>query len=323
MGARFSPARLLVGVLLHNWGAKIAALVLALIFFIVTRDDVTRAFNLPVRVIQDPERVLLSDVPDTVTVELHGPWTRLNRLGAGDLGVVTVDLRQASPGPLEIDPASIVMPQGVLFRDIVYDRVDLRFDPVVERDFPVKPEVQIEVHADYEHVSTMVRPPRVRVRGGRTALQEISSLRTEPIERTGLTESVEVTKSVLLPRDGVDFVGVGPGERPQVDVRLLVRPKYGERRIEVPLPVDSEGLAGIPATYSVVVRGPLPDLRLFEETSSLIVAEVRMEPAPDVKPPATAVVVDFSMTDRVPAEARERLTIEPPQKRFVVRPIPQ
>ena len=321
--ARFSPTRWLRGVLFDNWGAKATALVLALVFFTVSRDDVTRSFNLPVRVIPDPERVLLSSVPDSVAVELHGPWARLNRLGAGDLGVVTIDLRGASPGPLEIDPASIVMPQGVLFRDLIYDRVDLRFDPVIERDFPVKPEVQIEVHADYEHVSTQVRPPRIRLRGGKTALQEVASLRTEPIERTGVTETVEVTKSVLLPRDGVSFVGVVAGERPQVDVRLQIRPKYGERRVEVPLPVDTDRLAGIPASLEVAVRGPLPDLRIFEESASLIVAEVRMEAAPDVKPPATAIVVSFSMTDRVPAEARQRLTIEPAQRRFVVRPIPQ
>ncbi|MBK8263980.1 MAG: hypothetical protein IPK80_21920 [Nannocystis sp.] len=323
MKAKFSAARWCAGAIFDNWGAKATALVLASIFFIVSRDDVTRAFNVPLRVTPDPDRVLLTDLPDAVAVELHGPWARINRLSAKDFGVVNLDLRSASPGPLEIEPSSIVMPQGVLFRNIVYDRVDLRFDPVIERDFPVKPEVQIEVHADYEQVSTLVRPPRIRVRGGRTALQEISSLRTETIERTGVSESVEVTKSVLLPREGVAFVGVPAGERPQVDIRLMIRPKYGERRIDVPLPVDSERFAGIPSTYPVVVRGPLPDLRRFEETASLIVAEVRMEAAPELRPPATAVVVDFKMTDQVPAEVRARLAVEPASRRFIVRPLPQ
>ncbi|MCB9705830.1 MAG: hypothetical protein H6711_28460 [Myxococcales bacterium] len=323
--ARFGPLRWLSGVLLDHWGTKATALVLAVVFFMVSRDDVTREFIIPLRVMADPDRVLLSDLPETVTVELHGSWTRINRLSASDLGVATLDLQEAEPGPLEVDPASIVMPQGVLFRSIVYDRVDLRFDDVVERDFPIKPEVQVEVHADYELVSTLVDPPRIRLRGGKRALQEVSSLRTEPIERTGLTESFEVRKSVLLPREGVAFAGFGADERPEVTVRVVVRPKVGERRLEVPLPVDSERLSGIPATYSVAIRGPLPSLRHLDEAREreLVIAAVRMGDADEVKPPASVIYVDFSLTDAIDADVRARLAIEPESKRFVVRPVPQ
>lgn len=322
---RFGPLRWLGGVLLENWGTKATAIVLAIVFFMVTRDDVSREFIIPLRVIPDPDRVLLTDLPETVTVELHGSWARINRLAASDLGVSTLDLREAEPGPLEIDPAAIVMPQGVLFRNIVYDRVDLRFDPVVERDFPVKAEANVDTHADYERVSTSVDPPRVRLRGGRSALQEISTLHTEPIERTGVTASFEVTKSVLLPREGVSFAGVAPGDRPQVKVKVTVRPKYGERRIEVPLPVNADAFQGISSTFSVVLRGPLPDLRALDEAGvrDPIVARAHMDSDPSIKAPSTAIVVDFNLTDQVPDDLRASLTIEPERKRFIVRPTPQ
>ncbi|MCA9660909.1 MAG: hypothetical protein KC486_21380 [Myxococcales bacterium] len=324
---RFGPLRWLSGLLLDHWGTKATAAVLALLFFVVTRDDVSREFTIPLRVIDDPDRLLLSDLPETVTVELHGSWARINRLSSSDLGVATLDLEEAEPGPLEIDPATIVMPQGVLFRNIVYDRVDLRFDDIDERNFPIKPEVEVDVHADYEHVSTLVDPRMIALRGGKRVLQEISSVHTEPIERTGLTDTIEVKKRLLLPRAGVEFAETNGDERPEVTVRVVVRPKLGERRIETALPVDAERLTGIPASYSVSVRGPLPDLRQLDELPprDVIVAEARMGDGADegLRSPASVIYVDFSLTAALPAEVRGRLSLDPVSKRFVVRPIPQ
>ena len=95
--------RWLYGALFDHWGAKITALVVASVFFIVTRDDVTRRFTIPLRVTDDPRRVLLTRLPETVTVELHGSWTRMNPLSSQDLGSAQLDLAGARPGPLQLD----------------------------------------------------------------------------------------------------------------------------------------------------------------------------------------------------------------------------
>ncbi|MEZ4453634.1 MAG: hypothetical protein R3B09_29535, partial [Nannocystaceae bacterium] len=135
----------------------------------------------------------------------------------------------------------------------------------------------------------------------------------------------EVSKSVLLPREGVSFAGVAAGDRPQVKVKVVVRPKYSERRIDVPLPVNADAFQGISSTYTVVLRGPLPDLRRLDEAAvrDPIVARAHMEADPSVKAPSTVIIVEFSLIDLVPDDVRDTLTIEPERKRFVVRPIPQ
>ncbi len=321
--SRFAPVRWVSGLALDHWGTKATALILALVFFIGTRDDVTREFIIPLRVIADPDRLLLSDLPETVTVELHGSWARINRLSSKDLGEATLDLENAEPGPLEIDPATIVMPQGVLFRSVAYDRVDLRFDDVDERPLPVKPVVHVEVHADYEQVSTVVEPSTVVLRGGKRDLLGIASVVTEPVERTGVTSTLEVRKRLILPRD-VTFADGGE-EAPEVTVRVVVRPKIGERRIETLLPINSKTLAGIPANYPVTIRGPLPALREIDRLAAkdVLVAEARMGDDDEVEAPASVIYVDFSLTDALPAESRAELSLEPKTKRFVVRPIPQ
>ena len=70
----------------ENWGTKIMAFVLAVIVFIVTRDEVTRSFTIPLRVIDDRQRVLLTEPPATVEVRLRGQWANVNRLSAAALG---------------------------------------------------------------------------------------------------------------------------------------------------------------------------------------------------------------------------------------------
>jgi hypothetical protein len=102
--------------IINHGRTKFSALVIALVFFVVTRDDVTRNFTIPLRVVQDPNRVLLTKLPDSVTVELHGSWARMSRLREQELGAAELNLSDARPGPLAVDPATIVMPQGVIFR---------------------------------------------------------------------------------------------------------------------------------------------------------------------------------------------------------------
>ena len=66
--ARFRPFRWLGSLLFNHWGSKATALVLAIGFFITTREDVTRDFTVPVRVLEDPERVLRTSLPGNVRV---------------------------------------------------------------------------------------------------------------------------------------------------------------------------------------------------------------------------------------------------------------
>ena len=100
-----------IGRAIINHGlTKFSALVIALVFFVVTRDDVTRTFTIPLHVVQDPNRVLLTKLPETLTVELHGSWARMSRLREQELGRAELDLSDARPGPLAIDPAQPSFP---------------------------------------------------------------------------------------------------------------------------------------------------------------------------------------------------------------------
>lgn len=261
---RTKVQRWLGEVLLRDWGLKAIALVVAAFLFVFTRDEVTRVFTVPLKVVEDPERVLMTDLPQTVQVQARGPWTRINRLQDYDFGVATLDLHAAKPGPLEVDRAAIVMPSGVVLAGIQYDHVDLRFDPVVEREVEVQPQLEGTPAPDYELGAVEAVPPRVRVRGGESVVRRVQGVATLALDVQGADHDVEGRVALVDPPDGVAWVGVA--EDAAVTVRAAVAARQELRTVTVAVAVD-EGLdptGAVPRRYEVTLRGPMPDFRVLD-----------------------------------------------------------
>ncbi|MEX1365713.1 MAG: CdaR family protein [Nannocystaceae bacterium] len=319
---RPAPMRLLADLLFRNWGLKAIALVLAAFMFVFTRDEVTRVFTVPLRIVPDPERVLLTEIPETVQVQARGPWARINRLQAYDFGAAVLDLERARPGPLEIDRGGIVMPPGVVLAGIQYDHVDLRFDAVVDRDVEIKPQISGTPAPDYQLVGLEVEPQRWEVRGGESMVARVQQLLTEPLEIEGADRDVEGLRAVVPPLDGVTLVETDG--RPEVTIRAVITARSESRRfvvaVAVPDQLDPTGV--VPRTYDVEASGPLPDFRLLDamELSVPVVAQaVRVERG-DGKPPVAE--VRFDWVEGVPQDLRGRLSLDKEVERFELPVLP-
>lgn len=312
---RASPLRLLSELLFRNWGLKAIAFVLAAVMFVSSRDEVTRVFTVRIERIDDPDRVLLTELPQSIQVQVRGPWTRINRLQDIDFGVATLDLKDARPGPLEIDGAAIVMPSGVVLVNTLYDRVDLRFDPVIEQEIEVVANIAGDPAPDYELVGSEVDPPFVKVRGGETFVRKVERLDTEELRIDGADHDVEDTRAVLRPPEGVSFAGAASesaSESATVTVRALVQPKQMTRTVTVAVSV-SESLdptGAIPRTYEVELTGPQPDFRLLDLQGldrPLRAEVVRVE---GESQDGGVVEVRFGWTDGVASEIRARMSLD-------------
>lgn len=319
------PRRLLGELVFRDWGLKAIAFVVAAFLFVFTRDEVTRAFTVPLKVVEDPDRVLMTELPETIQVQARGPWTRINRLQDYDFGTATLDLTQAKPGPLEIDRAAIVMPSGVVLAGIQYDHVDLRFDPVIEHEVPVEPRLDGAPAPDYELVRVEARPSRVRVRGGESSVRRVHGLETEPLDVTGADHDVEGRVSLVDPPEGVHLVDVvgASADDGMVEVRAVVQARQESRTLTVPVDVP-DGLDPtdtIPLTYDVVVTGPMPDFRVLDGLGlepPLLARATKGEGEGDGGGVAE---VRFVWSDRVPQELRERLMLDRTLER-VALPVP-
>lgn len=317
---RPAPLRFLADLLFRNWGLKAIAFLLAAFMFVFTRDEVTRVFTVPLRVNEDPERVLMTELPDTIQVQARGPWARINRLQDYDFGAAVLDLTRARPGPLEIDRGGIVMPPGVVLAGIQYDQVDLRFDAVVERDVEVKPRVSGEPAPDYQLMGVEVRPTKWAVRGGESQVARVQQLLTEPLEIDGASRDVESVRTLVPPPEGVALVD---GDRPEVTIRAVIIPRAESRRyaVAVIVPEGLDPTGAVPRTYDVEVTGPLPDFRLLDamELPLPVVADAVPAEVPEGSEPIAE--VRFSWDERVPADVRGRLSLDREVER-VELPVP-
>lgn len=305
----------------ENWGTKIMAFLLAATVFIVTRDEVTRSFTIPLRVIEDPDRVLLTDPPETVEVRLRGPWANVNQISADALGPATLDLREVRPGPMALDPGSVVMPPGVVLDTLEYDPIDLRFEAVVERGFTIKPVVIGEVDADHQLVAVRVEPSSWPLRGPVSAIEQFERLRTEPIDIDGIREDLELRAELEpLPPD-LQFLQVASHDRPKVRFVAEVEPIPGE--IELSIATDEvlrEALPSadeieLPASERVNIRGPKPALREIRALDNPVVPVVEVE-KPSVKGGPLPITLRFAWSEDVPESTRAQLSIVPPLVRL-------
>jgi len=308
--------------IVSHWLTKLSALVIALVFFVVTRDDVTRTFTIPLHVVSDPNRVLLTKLPEAVTVELHGSWARMSRLRDQELGPAELNLSDARPGPLAIDPATIVMPEGVIFRQIHYEKVDLRFDRIIERAVLVRADLRGNVHPDYEQTGTTIEPPRWRIRGGSGPVGEVQTLQTEPIDLEGATEDLNVDVPLQNARDDVDFTAVPPGELPRVKVQVTVRPRASDRKLSaaVTWPQGQVAPSEIQTQVDVIVRGSVPDLRILDAALSPPLVAMARRDKPTAEFPDGSVAFTLQFTEAVPPEVQSRLRLETPLDRIALAP---
>ena len=318
-----TPLRVLSDLAFRNWGTKLVALLLAGILFVITRDEVSRTFEVPLRVIDDPGRVLLTDLPAGIQVQVRGPWTRVNRLQDYDFGAATLDLRTAGPGPLEIDRASIVMPSGVILAGIQYDHVDLRFDPIVERAVTLDAPIVGRPAAEYEIAGVEISPERWPVRGGESFVTQVSRLTTEAIDVEGATGDVVERAAIIKPPAGVELVRPA-GESPRVKVRVQIAAKTDSRSFTVPVvvPESVDPTGTIPRTYEVEVTGPLPDLKALDASGVTFPVEAVAELVSGSAQAGGVAEVRFTWAESVPTALRQRLALDHGVERVTLPPAP-
>lgn len=308
----------------ENWATKILAVLLAAMVFMVTRDEITRSFAIPLRVLDDPDRVLLTTPPETVELRVRGPWAKVNRLSDAQLGSATLDLREARPGPMVLDPASIVMPEGVVLDTLEYDAVDLRFEAMVDRALRIVPTLVGELDADHKLASVRVEPNSWTVRAPASELEGLTELSTAAIDVSGIADTRTISVALEPPSSQIAFLGVPAGERPSVRLTLEVVAVAGALELEVATEAAlREALpefeaVDLPDVERVLVRGPRKLLRSLERLDAPLLAKVEVERA--TRGAAIPVTVRFEWSPAVSAETVEQLSIAPDLVRLRLSP---
>jgi len=143
--------------------------------------------------------VLMSSVPDTISLQLRGPLSK--SLNAASGLEVYLDLADARPGStsLTIDGAGITLPDDVEVVSIEPSAIALELERLISSNITLLPMVEGVPAPGFTLGETRISPTRVNVQGPESRVLELESVETTPISVEGATGPVEATVMPRLP----------------------------------------------------------------------------------------------------------------------------
>jgi len=276
---------------LENVALKTVALVLAVTLFILVRGEKETERSVKVRLayVKPDDRVLVTDVPQTVDVWVRGPWTRIKRLDTEDIDPVVLDLTKVGDGDLTIEESAIRLPVGLHVVSIRPSKITVQFE--YQKRVPIAPEIVGAPADGYLVRSTVVDPPAVTVRGTKTYIDGLVDLRTLPI-------SVAARRSPFLVRAKLAPVPKGAAaDVESVGVTVEVEDEVAQKTLPA-LPIQLQPPAGVksalaitsygvnPPTVEVVLRGSKNAIKQVDDKKVMAIVELHIE---DLTPAAARV----------------------------------
>ncbi len=178
--------------LLENMGLKAGAAVLAVIlwFFVVSKGQTEMALTVPIEYTGIPSGLEIArhDVRSAnLVIRTH---ESLGRNIRPDTVRVYVDVSRGKKGegifPVKKD--DVKLPYGASIVRIEPSSVKVLFEETVSRTVSVSPDIIGTPEEGYHVRSVEVSPRELVIEGAKSLVRKVGSVKTEPIDITGLTE---------------------------------------------------------------------------------------------------------------------------------------
>ena len=143
--------------------------------------------------------VLMSSVPDTISLQLRGPLSKSLTAAAGL--EVYLDLADARPGTSSytIDGAGIPLPDDVEVVSIEPAAISLELERLTSSTIVLQPTVEGVPAPGFTVGDIRISPIQVNVQGPESRVLELEQVETTPISVEGATGPVEATVMARLP----------------------------------------------------------------------------------------------------------------------------
>lgn len=143
--------------------------------------------------------VLMSSVPDTISLQLRGPLSKSLNAAAGL--EIYLDLADARPGDssFTIDGAGIQLPDDVEVVSIEPAAITLELERLTSANIKLLPIVEGVPAPGFAIGESRISPVQVSVQGPESRVLELEFVETTPISVEGATGPVEATVTPRLP----------------------------------------------------------------------------------------------------------------------------
>lgn len=261
---------------LRNLALKVLSLFLALILFVLVREDRVAEFVLevPVSVASVPENtVLVEPPPSRLRVRIRGRWSKILGTIEQERAPYLLDLRERNNGDDILYFEQHLLQQhigqsGVDVIDVEPRSARIRLEPKVTRQVRIRPDVTGEPARGYvvARERIQVTPAFVVVRGPDSEVQAVEEILTRPISISGLAQGISRPDVLLRPPSGGGLLSLEP---PRVEVRIPLEPIQTSRSL-ARVPIEVRGCGGLracalaPGTASIQLVGPMLAIEALE-----------------------------------------------------------
>ncbi|MBU0678663.1 MAG: hypothetical protein KJ626_11160 [Verrucomicrobia bacterium] len=227
--------------------------------------------NVRVIVLVDEGWAVLDQDPETVAILFRGPQEDIRALTQEKVEVI-VDMRgQALDGvaTVPLDPSMVNVSGSARAVSFSPDELTLELDREIEKQLPVKVDMQGRLPVGYELEQVVCQPVSVVVGGPRQKVEKLEVIRTVPLDLNGRLQSFD-RKVSLVPPEGTWDARLAP-DRVTVEVKIVERAAektFTDVPVQIMLPpgVGALGDAG-PQFVEIVIRGRSEDVDMLDMSS--------------------------------------------------------
>lgn len=255
----------------NPWFIRVIALILALLLFenvnqenqsvinVPQDQDAEIIKNVPVTSYYDTENLVVSGVPETVTITLSGPKSNLQQAVTQRGFEVYVDLTDAEIGTQEV-PIQIRDISERLTVKIEPETVEVSVQEKVTKEFSVEAEFNTEILADgYISDAAEINPKKVKITGAKDILEKISYVKATLDVKGPIQDTLKQEAEILVLDQQLNKLDV------------VVEPKT----VEVTIPIKASSKT---VPIRIVENGTLPegvviDSITLEKDEATIIAE--------------------------------------------------
>jgi YbbR domain-containing protein len=265
-------------ILFENLTQKMFALALALVLFVIKREDKVALVTatVPVRVSHPEDRVLVSPVVDKVRVTIEGKYGRLRELDVDGLPQLEINLTGNEREQLAFEPEDFKVPPGLKVRAIRPAAMLVNFEEKKSKRVPVEALVEGEPVEGYRLTSVRVEPPDVKIEGAASAVEAVSRVQSQRIDLSGRDQSTTLRVPLAPPPPHLTVLGP-----PEYAVTLTIEEKLGTRVITA-RPVEVRGVPEgelgwevSPASVDVTLHGPVRLLQKLDAEALVAYVEAK------------------------------------------------
>ncbi|HEY3836130.1 MAG TPA: CdaR family protein [Bryobacteraceae bacterium] len=207
-------------ILFRNLGWKLLSLALAAIVWIAIHHEpiIFSVIAAPVQFKNAPRDLeISSEIVESVDMEVRGPAQLLRNLGERRLAVVLdfTSVREAGERTFTVERQTTNLPRGVELVRVIPSQLHFVFERRLVRRVPVAPQVSGILPKGLHLVSVVSVPAELAITGPESKVKGVISLRTDPVDLTGLAEDKNARVTAYLPNSQVRFK-----DSPEVTVKV-------------------------------------------------------------------------------------------------------